>query len=540
VPTDPDPESSRWFAEEILPHEAKLRSWLRARFPSVTDPDDLVQEAYARLMQAHATGPIACPRAFLFVTARNIALNHLRHQRIERPDGAIEIDALSVADERAGIPEALAQAEDFQILIRAIQALPARCRQIVTLRKIYGLSQKEVAVRLGIAEHTVEAQGGIGLRRVHRIFPSPRLRTKNPPMKPVSPNHRDPAAIAREAAQWVLRRDRGLTASEQDDLMQWLAADPRHREALALHRWGWDELDRLTGLQTSLGAVPDPDLFAPRVSRRAKFLRWFAPLTLGLAAAAVVMIYLSRARSVVPVVNADIAVPAAPALAAPCERQTLPDGSVVELNRGASIEVAFTAAKRRVKLVRGEANFIVEKNPARPFIVNAAGVDVRAVGTVFNVRLGRAAVEVVVSEGRVKVEPPAAAAEQGGAFVSVGQRAVVPLDGRRRASRRDADRAGTRRPPRLAAAAARLHRRTAPAHRRGVQPSQSGATGAGRSRARNAATQRVLSLGQRGGLRPPDGVGLRDEGRVAGRDGSGAGAREVTAPLARHPGRRLF
>ena len=81
-----DPESSRWFAEEVLPHEPKLRAWLRGRFPGVTDADDLVQEAYARLMQAYATGPIACPRAFLFVTARNLALNYLRHRRIERPE----------------------------------------------------------------------------------------------------------------------------------------------------------------------------------------------------------------------------------------------------------------------------------------------------------------------------------------------------------------------------------------------------------------------------------------------------------------------
>lgn len=79
---------------------------------------------------------------FFFVTARNLALNHLRHQRIERPDGAAEIDALSVADERVGAPEALAHAEEFQILIRAIESLPERCRQVVTLRKIYGLSQR--------------------------------------------------------------------------------------------------------------------------------------------------------------------------------------------------------------------------------------------------------------------------------------------------------------------------------------------------------------------------------------------------------------
>ena len=85
--------------------------------------------------------------------------------RIERPEGAAEIDALSVADERVGIPESLAHAEEFQILIRAIESLPERCRQVVTLRKIYGLSQKEVAERLGVSEHTVEAQVGVGVRR---------------------------------------------------------------------------------------------------------------------------------------------------------------------------------------------------------------------------------------------------------------------------------------------------------------------------------------------------------------------------------------
>ncbi|MEY2877867.1 MAG: hypothetical protein RLZZ15_247 [Verrucomicrobiota bacterium] len=213
------------------------------------------------------------------------------------------------------------------------------------------------------------------------------------------PESRD--AIAAAAARWVLRRDRGLSAAEQDELSLWLAADPRHGAALAEHRWGWDEFDRLTGLQTSLGAVPDPDLLAPRRPGRARRGWLFVAAGSLAVAAAAVFLLATRPEPATPVATG-----AAVALAAPCERRTLDDGSVVDLNRGAVIEVAASATERRVRLVRGEANFIVAKDPARPFIVTAGGVEVRAVGTIFNVRLDPVAVEVVVTEGHVRVASP--------------------------------------------------------------------------------------------------------------------------------------
>lgn len=165
-----DPEQARWFVDEVLPHEPRLKAWLRARFPRLGDLDDVVQEAYTRLLGAHASGPVASPKAFLFVTARNLALNRLRHLRIERPEGLAEIDPASVLDDGADVPEQITRAEDLQLLIDAIQSLPERCRQIMTLRKIYGLSQREVAVRLELSEHTVEAQGAIGLRKCIEFF----------------------------------------------------------------------------------------------------------------------------------------------------------------------------------------------------------------------------------------------------------------------------------------------------------------------------------------------------------------------------------
>jgi RNA polymerase sigma-70 factor (ECF subfamily) len=73
-------------------------------------------------------------------------------------------------EEGDGIPETVARSEEIEILTEAIQSLPERCRQVLTLRKIYGLSQKEIAAQLGIAEHTVEAQTAIGVRKCAAFF----------------------------------------------------------------------------------------------------------------------------------------------------------------------------------------------------------------------------------------------------------------------------------------------------------------------------------------------------------------------------------
>jgi transmembrane sensor len=117
------------------------------------------------------------------------------------------------------------------------------------------------------------------------------------------------------------------------------------------------------------------------------------------------------------------------------EQRVLDDGSLVELRRGAVVEVSYSAVERRIRLVRGEALFTVAKNPARPFIVRAGTVDVRALGTVFNVRLEPDSVEVLVTEGKVQVDDSPGRASRAGEghlpldvpLLEAGQRAVVSL-----------------------------------------------------------------------------------------------------------------
>jgi RNA polymerase sigma factor (sigma-70 family) len=158
-------DQARWFAEFIQPHESMLRGWLRSRFGAQCEIDDLVQETYLRIAQARERGAVLAPKAFLFATARNIALDQLRRLRTANAKPLAENEALDVFDDTADVAETVARNQELALLTEAIQTLPDRCRQIFTLRKVYGLSPGEIAGRLGVSENTVSAQLSIGLKR---------------------------------------------------------------------------------------------------------------------------------------------------------------------------------------------------------------------------------------------------------------------------------------------------------------------------------------------------------------------------------------
>ena len=206
-----------------------------------------------------------------------------------------------------------------------------------------------------------------------------------------------------QAAGWVLRETRGLTASEQDEFLQWLATDKRHGAALARHRNNWARLDLLSQWRPEHSVQPNPDLLAPSRKPGRRVLRfpriWLTAVPL--AAAIAIGFFLARPSAPPPVPAAPITTSAS---IAAIEQRVLEDGSVVELNRGAEVEVNYTGTERRVQLNFGEANFKVAKNFLRPFIVVARGIEVHAVGTAFNVRLGGGEVEILVTEGKVRIE----------------------------------------------------------------------------------------------------------------------------------------
>jgi RNA polymerase sigma factor (sigma-70 family) len=158
-------EDARWFLEEVQPHEPALRAYLRGHFPTLQDIDDLVQDAYARVIRARHAGQVNHPRAYLFATARNAALDLFRRGKIISIEGIAEIEQLRVLEEGPDAAERASHDQELEILTAAIEALPERCRRIFVMRRLQDLSHREIARELGVSEHTVNAQLAIGILR---------------------------------------------------------------------------------------------------------------------------------------------------------------------------------------------------------------------------------------------------------------------------------------------------------------------------------------------------------------------------------------
>lgn len=246
------------------------------------------------------------------------------------------------------------------------------------------------------------------------------------------------------AARWLARRDAGLTPAEQAEFVAWLAADPAHEAAWQAIDSAWRAFDapRAQGLADGMILT----LAARRRQRRRRrtFVFWSAGLAAAACFAVVFLLRPGPAPDPQPVIVAPTVTPTTPALpqatvARPVDptlalvikasRQTLEDGTVVELNGDAEIAVQYTAEKRAVRLLRGEALFTVAKNPRRPFIVSTGLADVQAVGTAFSVKLDAQHVDVLVTEGRVAVdrtEQPTTTSREFSTLVDAGNLFVMP------------------------------------------------------------------------------------------------------------------
>jgi RNA polymerase sigma factor (sigma-70 family) len=153
-----------WFASEILAHEPLLVGYLLRVWPNRDEVPDLRQEIYVRVFESAQHTRPALPKAFLFATARNLMTDRLRRGRIVFIGTRGDLDELNVLVDELTPERCVTNIEELQRLAKAFDCLPPQCRTVMWLRKVEQLSQKEVAVKLGVQEKAVEKQVARGIR----------------------------------------------------------------------------------------------------------------------------------------------------------------------------------------------------------------------------------------------------------------------------------------------------------------------------------------------------------------------------------------
>lgn len=188
------------------------------------------------------------------------------------------------------------------------------------------------------------------------------------------------------------------SAAELKELHDWMNQSPRHYEALMHYARTWDDANVLTAM---LGAEADAraDSASARLSPRRAFLGWGAAFAGGVAAA-VIAGWLGYVSLIEPYPHASYATAVGQR-----QRVDLPDASEIHLNTDSVVRVAYSRDYRDIFLEEGEALFEVAHDAGRPFRVHVAGNIIRAVGTAFSVRVEKASVKLVVSEGQVDFIP---------------------------------------------------------------------------------------------------------------------------------------
>lgn len=159
-----------WMGREILPHEAGMRRWLRRLAPPGLDEDDIIQEAYCRIVLAANPAMVRNGQAYFRTIVRNIVLEEVRRSKTVSFSLLADLD---LPEPRAAEPSPEAAAgsrQEWRRMVGLLSLLPSRCREIFTLRKIDGLPQREIARRLGVSENVVENQALRGLRLLLRAM----------------------------------------------------------------------------------------------------------------------------------------------------------------------------------------------------------------------------------------------------------------------------------------------------------------------------------------------------------------------------------
>lgn len=184
-------ELEDWFRQEVLPYERALMQYLSQKQGLRADAEDLRNEIYIRILESAARAKPAVPKAFLFSTARNLLIDLARRNRVVAIDLLEDLDVLNVLIDEISPERQVSGRQQLQRISRIFDRLPEKCRGVLWLRRIEGLSQREVAQRQGITEAMVAKHVYRGLRYLAGALYEGREKADPAPLRAMEmePNH---------------------------------------------------------------------------------------------------------------------------------------------------------------------------------------------------------------------------------------------------------------------------------------------------------------------------------------------------------------
>ena len=175
-----DQTLNAWFVSEVLPLERALTSYIRRNSRMAEDVLELRQDIYEKSLMGAQRGIPLNARAYVYTVARNHLINTARRARIVSIDTIADLDAVDRQIDLFHSERALSARDELRRVQEGIDKLPTKCREIVILRKVEGLTDREAAEALGVSVETVRRQIKLGMKALidHMLGGSGRILRK--------------------------------------------------------------------------------------------------------------------------------------------------------------------------------------------------------------------------------------------------------------------------------------------------------------------------------------------------------------------------
>lgn len=159
-----DAQLKHWFCHDVLVHEAALLRFIRRNVRDTNEAADLLQDVYSAMIKVAQQSPPDNSAAYLFRVARNTLINHARRSQIVSFEQISDLDSLPLDIDFDATERHLSARDELRRAHAGLSLLPPRCREVVRLRKVEGLTTREAADRLGVTLDTIERQLSLGIR----------------------------------------------------------------------------------------------------------------------------------------------------------------------------------------------------------------------------------------------------------------------------------------------------------------------------------------------------------------------------------------